>query len=207
MPAWAASGCLTANGAREVLLFLRGTARMVQVRARHVGVDQHRDDEAAEGRLRQRLGEDEVGRDGLEREHQLAQQPLAPGAEPFDLLGVEEQLAAAVRIGSTDAVGVTGYTVYDPVAIGAVADHQHAAARGFERVEAGEVKEVLIRGRSVSGKLADDTSARVFEAASGREVARYPRHGATENTRCCSPRSRAAGVTIARSVTTSLRPA
>ncbi len=34
---------------------------MLQVRARHVGMDQHRDDEAAEGRLRQRLGKDQVG--------------------------------------------------------------------------------------------------------------------------------------------------
>jgi hypothetical protein len=34
---------------------------VVQVRARHVGVDQHGDDEAAEGRLRQRLGEHQVG--------------------------------------------------------------------------------------------------------------------------------------------------
>ena len=34
---------------------------MVQVRARHVGVDQHGDHEAAEGRLRQRLGEHQVG--------------------------------------------------------------------------------------------------------------------------------------------------
>ena len=34
---------------------------MVQVRARHVGVHEHGDDEAAEGRLRERFGEHQVG--------------------------------------------------------------------------------------------------------------------------------------------------
>ena len=40
---------------------MRRRARMVQVRAGHVGVHQHSDDEAGKGGLRQRLGKHQVG--------------------------------------------------------------------------------------------------------------------------------------------------
>jgi hypothetical protein len=46
---------------REPALLLRGSARVDQVRARHVGVHQHGDDESSRCRTRQRLLEDDVG--------------------------------------------------------------------------------------------------------------------------------------------------
>ena len=46
---------------RQIFGFLRSAARMVQVRAGHVGVNQHRDDEAAKGGLAQGLGKHQVG--------------------------------------------------------------------------------------------------------------------------------------------------
>ena len=52
---------LAGDHAAQVLVLLRRVARVVQVRAGHVGVDQHGDDEAGEGGLRQRLGEHQVG--------------------------------------------------------------------------------------------------------------------------------------------------
>ena len=71
----------------QVLVLLRRAARVVQVRAGHVGVDQHGDDEAGEGRLRQRLGEHQVGqRVGLRAAvralvHQAEQAGLAHAAQ------------------------------------------------------------------------------------------------------------------------------
>ena len=46
---------------RHPARLLRRAPGVVQMRARHVGVDEDGDDEAAEGRLRQRFGEDQVG--------------------------------------------------------------------------------------------------------------------------------------------------
>ena len=52
---------LARSHTRQVTGFLCGRTRMVQVRAGHVGVHQHSDDEAGKGGLRQRLGKHQVG--------------------------------------------------------------------------------------------------------------------------------------------------
>ena len=49
------------NDAGHVLGFLRLGARMVQMRAGHVGVHQHADDETGKRGLRQGLGKDQIG--------------------------------------------------------------------------------------------------------------------------------------------------
>ena len=49
------------DDAWQITRLLRRRARMVQVRAGHVRVHQHRDDEAAESGLRQRFGKHQVG--------------------------------------------------------------------------------------------------------------------------------------------------